>query len=205
MPRPSVETERKDQILRATCRVIAQQGYSHLRVSDVARQAGVSGGMVHYYFDSKRDLVHAAFEHNFARSLARRRSILESPDDPLTRLRSVVDSFLPSAEETVDAWRVWVALWAEGLREPDLQELNERMYGEWRRVVVGIIRDGQDQAQLRRGDPLLYANMLIAMIDGMALQVLLGSHAMSVQRMKSTCLAFVTSLTSTGDEPTGPR
>src|SRR5688500_12184105 len=126
MPRPSVEAERKDQILRATCQVIAEQGYVNLRVSDVAKKAGVSGGTVHYSFDSKRDLVHAAFEYNFARSLQRRKWILDSPADPLSRLRFVIDSYLPVDDETTEAWRVWAALWAEGLREPNLQELNER-------------------------------------------------------------------------------
>jgi AcrR family transcriptional regulator len=194
MPRPSVEAERKDQILRATCQVIAELGYVNLRVSDVAKQAGISGGTVHYYFDSKRDLVHAAFEYNFARSLERRRWILDSPDDPVARLRLVIDSYLPLDAETVAAWRVWAALWTEGLWEPNLQELNERMYGEWRRLVAGIIRDGQDSGQVRGGDPVQLANILIAMIDGMAFQVLLGSQNMTVQRMKATCLAYVEDL-----------
>jgi AcrR family transcriptional regulator len=194
MPRPSVEAERKDQILRATCQVIAEQGYVNLRVSDVAKQAGVSGGTVHYYFDSKRELVHAAFEYNFARSLERRRWILDSQDDPVARLRLVIDSYLPLDDETIAAWRVWATLWTEGLREPNLQELNERMYGEWRRLVAGIVRDGQDSGRIRGGDPVRFANMLIAMIDGMAFQVLLGSQNMTVQRMKATCLAYVEDL-----------
>ncbi|MEV4312673.1 TetR/AcrR family transcriptional regulator [Actinocrispum sp. NPDC049592] len=194
MPRPSVEAERKDQILRATCLVIAAQGYVNLRVSDVAQVAGVSGGTVHYYFDSKKELVHAAFEYNFSRSLERRRWILDSPDDPVTRLRYVVESYLPQDAETIEAWKVWAALWAEGIREPQLQDLNERMYGEWRRLVAGIIRDGQATGQLRPGDDVLYANTLIAMIDGMAFQVLLASQNMTVNRMKTTCLAYIDSL-----------
>jgi hypothetical protein len=114
---------------------------------------------------------------------------LDSPDEPVARLRFVIDSYLPLDDETIEAWRVWAALWAEGLREPNLQELNERMYGEWHRLVAGIVRDGQDSGQLRGGDPVQFANMLIAMIGGMAFQVLQGSQNMTVQRMKATCLA----------------
>ncbi|GAB3874010.1 TetR family transcriptional regulator C-terminal domain-containing protein [Kibdelosporangium lantanae] len=107
-----------------------------------------------------------------------------------------MDSYLPVGQETVEAWRVWTALWSEGLRDPVLQELNERMYGEWRRLVAGIIRDGQANGQIVAGDPVLYANTLIAMIDGMAFQVMLGSQNMTVQRMRATCMAYVDSLTS---------
>ena len=85
------------------------------------------------------------------------------------------------------AWRVWAELWVEALHDPDLQELNERVYGEWRRIVAGIIRDGQDAGLFRPEDPVLAANALIAMIDGLALQVLLASTSMSVERMRAVC------------------
>src|SRR5690606_40934082 len=77
MARPSVEAERREQILRAACEVVSDKGYKALRVTDVAKRAKISTGSVHYYFETKRDLVHAAFEWNFARSLERRKSILD--------------------------------------------------------------------------------------------------------------------------------
>lgn len=191
MPRPSVEAERKAQILESTCRVIAAEGFRHLRVSDVAKQAGVSGGTVHYYFETKHDLTDAAFEHCFEQSLRRRRWILESEGDPLSRLRMVVESYLPEGAETVETWKVWAELWVESIRSPELQALNEKFYGEWRDIVASIIRDGQALGQLTAGDPVLLANMLISMLDGLAVQVLAGSRSMTVSRMRTTCLGFL--------------
>ncbi|MGH3387353.1 MAG: TetR/AcrR family transcriptional regulator [Actinomadura sp.] len=189
MPRPSVEAERREQILRAACEVMAEVGLRSLRVGDVAKRAGTSHGTVHYYFATKRDLVHAAFEFNFQASINRRRPILDSHDDPGKRLRAFVDSYHPDGEETVLAWRVWIELWNEALRERSLQELNERVYGEWRRIVAGIVRDGQDRGQFRAGDAVEMANALIGMIDGLAIQVLLGSRNMTADRMRATCEA----------------
>ncbi|MFI6597545.1 TetR/AcrR family transcriptional regulator [Nonomuraea sp. NPDC050536] len=194
MPRPSVEAERKEQILRAACEVIAEVGLRSLRVSDVARRAGTSNGTVHYYFAAKRDVVHAAFEYNFQRSIERRRPIFEAEDDPRDRLMAFVRSYLPEGEETVRAWRVWMELWSEAFREPELQELNERVYGEWRRIVAAVIRDGQTQGLLRAGDAVDYANRLIGMIDGLAIQVLVGSKNMTVERMSAVCQAFLLEL-----------
>lgn len=187
MPRVSVEAERREQIIAAACAVISEKGFKSLRVADVARRAQTSTGTVHYYFDTKRDLMHAAFEANFTSSIERRQHLLDSEEDAATRLRAFVESYLPDDETTIAAWHVWAELWVEALHDPDLQGLNERVYGDWRRTVAQIIRDGQEAGLLRGGDPMLLANGLIGMIDGLSLQVLLGSRSMDVGRMRAVC------------------
>ena len=107
MPRPSVEAERKAQILRATCAVIADAGIHDLRLADVARRAGVSSGTIHYYFDSKQALLHAAFEDNFRHSLELRAAVLAGGGSPLDLLARLVESYAPQDDESVAAWRVW--------------------------------------------------------------------------------------------------
>jgi AcrR family transcriptional regulator len=191
MPRPNVEAERREQILLATCAVISEVGLHDLRVADVARRAGVSSGIVHYYFDSKRAVLAAAFEFNFSRSLARRRALLESKRAPLDLLAQLVESYLPGDGETLNAWRVWAELWAEALRDLEFQAVNERVYGEWRQLVVELIVRAQGDGSARPGDPVELADMLIAMIDGLATQVLAHSPQMPAARMRGTLRTFV--------------
>jgi AcrR family transcriptional regulator len=195
MPRPNVEAARREQILAAACDVVSEIGFKSLRIADVAGRAGTSTGTVHYYFDTKTELMRAAFEWNFTRSLDRRRHLLQDHEDPRQRLRAFVESYLPGDEETVRAWHVWAELWVEALHDTDLQELNEQVYGEWRRLVAGIIRDGQDAGLFRDEDPVLVANALIGMIDGLALQVLLGSRSMTLDRMRAVCDQMLRTLT----------
>jgi AcrR family transcriptional regulator len=191
MPRPHVEEERRQQILEATWHVIAVSGFRGLRLSDVAKRAGVSSGMIHYYFDTKDDLVKAAFERYYEHSTQRRQWLMETDQGPLELLKAIVESYLPIEDETLEGWHVWSELWVEGLQEPDLRELNEDFYGQWRRLVAGIIRDGQNAGLIRDGSAVELANMLIAMIDGLAIQVLLGSRSLTAERMRATCLAFI--------------
>lgn len=191
MPRPNVEAERREQILLATCAVISEAGMHELRLADVARRAGVSSGMVHYYFDSKRALLAAAFEFNFTRSVARRRALLESEQAPLDLLTQLVESYLPGDGETLTAWRVWAELWAEAMRDQEFQAVNERVYDEWRQLVVEIILRAQAGGSVREGDPVELANMLIAMIDGLAIQVLAHSGQLTGARMRGTLRAFI--------------
>ena len=191
MPRPNVEAERREQILLATCAVISEAGMHEMRLADVAKRAGVSSGMVHYYFDSKRAVLVAAFEFNFTRSLARRHALLESNRAPLDLLMRLVESYLPDSGETLTAWRVWAELWAEALRDKEFQAVNERVYDEWRTLVVEIISRAQENGSARAGDPVELANMLIAMIDGLAIQALAHSSHMSDPTMRGTLRAFI--------------
>lgn len=191
MPRPSVEAERRPQILSAACEVIAQIGIPALRLSDVAKEAGVSAGTVHYYFETKRDVITAAFEFNLADSLARRQELLGSETDSLAILHNLVESYLPTDDRSRRAWKVWLALWAEGSRDPVLQEINDRLYSQWRDVVAGVIRSAQHEKLARPGDPVVLANMLIGMLDGLAVQVILESASLPVDAMQETCKAFI--------------
>jgi AcrR family transcriptional regulator len=203
MARRSVELERRAQILKATCAAVADGGLLNLRIADVARRAGLSNGSVHYYFDSKEALLRAAFEFNFRASLERRRWIADTDADPVARLRLVVESYLPQSDETVEAWLVWVELWVSALREPTLRTLNDEVYGEWRRFVAAVVSDGQDQGLLRPGDPYRFTDELIGMLDGLAIQVLIGSGHMTVERMRDTCMALIDATAQVSVTPHG--
>lgn len=194
MPRPSVEAERRPQILAAACEVIATAGIPALRLSDVAREAGVSSGTVHYYFDTKKEVITAAFEFNLTDSLARRQELLNSGKNSLAILHDLVDSYLPHDDLSTRAWKVWLALWAEGSRDTVLQEINDRLYGQWRDVVAGVIGDAQRAGLARPGDPVTVSNMLIGMLDGLAVQVVLHSSQMTLADMRRTCRDFIAEL-----------
>ena len=187
MARPSVEAERREQILRATCEVISNKGINAMRVTDVAKLAKLSTGSVHYYFETKRDLTHAALEWDFTRSLARRESILTRYTNARDRLQAFVDSYLPRDEETTAAWHVWAETWVAALHDPDLRELNERVYGKWRSMITEIVRDGQAEGVFIDGDPILLANTVVSMIDGLSIQSLVGSGHMTWARMHAVC------------------
>jgi len=185
--RPSVEAERKEQILAATRKVVAERGFKAMRVSDVAKLSGTSTGTIHYYFETKRDLMHAAFEWNYMQSEERRAAPLAGITDPPARLGALMRSYLPQGEVLLESWNLWISLWIEAIHDPDLQELNERVYGEWRRSMAVIIREGQATGDFIDGDSVTLANGLISMVDGLAIQVVTGSRSMTVERMSEAC------------------
>lgn len=194
MSRPSVEALRREQILKSTCKVVAKRGVAALRISDVAKDVGFSTGTIHYYFDDKETLLRAAFAYNVRHSIARRKDLLASTTDTLELLRKYVDSYLPDNRETLRAWRVWAEFWAISIRDSDLQSVIDILDIDWRAVVSRLISQAQAEGRIRSGDPLTYTNMLIAMVDGLAVQVLANSKEMDIAMMRETLHAFIDQL-----------
>lgn len=194
MARPSAVAERRREILEATCAVVSERGFRDLRIVDVARKAGYSTGTVHYYFDSKEELLREAFRFEYEESRLRRERVVTPGLDPVARLRALADAYLPSSPQSVRSWRVWMELWISALRDPSMGQVNDVYYGEWRQAVLDAIVEGQEQGLLDVDDPALVANMYVSMMDGLAIQVLAGAQAISIEDMQATCRAFVDSV-----------
>ena len=59
---PATGEDRREQIIDAAMRVFAQKGFARASNRDVAREAGITTGLIYYYFASKEDLLRAALE-----------------------------------------------------------------------------------------------------------------------------------------------
>ncbi len=59
---PKVVEDRRDQIIDAAMQVFAQKGFTRATNKDVAREAGITPGLIYYYFESKEDLLKTIIE-----------------------------------------------------------------------------------------------------------------------------------------------
>jgi AcrR family transcriptional regulator len=59
---PKVVEDRRDQIIDAAMQVFAQKGFIKATNKDIAREAGITPGLIYYYFDSKEDLLKTIIE-----------------------------------------------------------------------------------------------------------------------------------------------
>jgi AcrR family transcriptional regulator len=55
--RPQLPSVNREKILEAAFFVLSRQGYENTSIKDIAEEAGVAQGLVHYYFKSKQQLV----------------------------------------------------------------------------------------------------------------------------------------------------
>ena len=59
---PKVVEDRREQIIDAAMRVFSQKGFTRATNKDIAREAGITPGLIYYYFESKEKLLEALIE-----------------------------------------------------------------------------------------------------------------------------------------------
>ena len=64
--RSFIETARRAQIIECAVETIAELGYAQTSLAKIAKRAGISAGVISYYFDGKDDLIAEVVAHVFA-------------------------------------------------------------------------------------------------------------------------------------------
>jgi AcrR family transcriptional regulator len=183
-----VAAVRREQIVRATVRCLARAGYSGLTMKQVAREAGVSQGILHYYFRDKRAILVAALEAVMA-DLDRRVAAAQvrSGRDPRARLRALVRASLETAVEAREVWVVFVEFWGEMMHDARLREINAHLYVRMRRLIGALVVQGVRSGRFRRVDPEQAAAVILGLVDGVSLQVTFDPQAFSVAAAARVC------------------
>jgi AcrR family transcriptional regulator len=193
--RPSVEPERREQLISAAARVIARSGYDAATVRDVAREAGVSTGVIAYYFEGKDDLFAHVLRSASRSFRARLESAQAGTHTPRERLLAMAEAATPADEEAVRAHALWIDFWARAARDPALAGLTVRLYDGWRSEIAEAVREGQSAGAFRRdADPDAFARGYAAAADGLATHVVLHRGVVSPDDMRSACAALVDAL-----------
>ncbi|GAA2358025.1 hypothetical protein GCM10009854_40480 [Saccharopolyspora halophila] len=162
---------RRDQIMAATERLIAEQGFDALRLRDVAKLAGVSIGTIQHYFDTRDNLVLETLAAASWRRAEEFTSLGAGSADPAERTQALLRGSIANR-----AWcQAWMETCASSTRHPELPPMIERIYEAWRVEIKKAIKDGVDSGVFNPQLPLdQLIDTVMAVIDGMMVSV--GLH-----------------------------
>jgi AcrR family transcriptional regulator len=193
--RPSVQPERREQLIAAAARVIARSGYDAATVRDVAREAGVSTGVIAYYFEGKDDLFAHVLRSASRAFRTRLACASDGAETPRQRLLALAEAATPADDDAVRAHALWIDFWARAARDPALAALTVRLYDGWRSEIADTVRDGQREGDFRPdADPEAFARGYAAAADGLATHVVLHRGVVSPEDMRAACAALVDAL-----------
>jgi AcrR family transcriptional regulator len=185
-PRPAAG---RQALIEAAVRVVGDGGLRRLTYREVAREAGVTQGLVTHHFGSRAELIRAALEHASRTSLAR--SPIEPPPGRLEDLSAGLAQRVAEAPGE-EAFQFEIAL--EARRRPDLAPLAIGLYDGYLDATGNAL-----EAVGVRGDRDL-ARLVFAAIDGLAFQQLVTGEPAGTTRSLAILHDLLAIVRDRGDE-----
>jgi TetR/AcrR family acrAB operon transcriptional repressor len=174
MTKHLTEAERRAQILRAARAVFIEKGYLAARVEDVAARAGLSKGAVYFYFQSKRDLMIALVQEEHENTYSFLDQAEKDHRPGAIKLLDLGQKYLDYFAGLKSPPRFFLMMCEQGIRDEEIREEVAAVHHRFVDAATRILAQGQAEGAFRKGDPAAMAQMLKAIIDGLAGEAAIG-------------------------------
>lgn len=185
MARPKDQRERRGDLVRAATRAIAETGVAGLRVRDVAAQAGLSPGLVSYYYRTLDTLVLDVHADAVRRFYSARREAIDQLDDPLAQLAELVRRGTPDGPDDL-LCRVLYELHVHAARSMPHAALMSSLWEQEVSLYELVLARGVERGDLAlRSTPREIAEAVVALEDAVGLHVVAHNPAMNADRART--------------------
>ncbi|MGZ5320291.1 MAG: TetR/AcrR family transcriptional regulator [Solirubrobacterales bacterium] len=165
--------EKAQRIVEAMRSSVARRGISGSTFEHVAREAGVSRGLLHYYFGTKEALLAEVVRRDSEHRIARLDEPLANAGSADEILEALVSNLRDSVEHEPGFWVLIFELFTAGRRNPEIQREVGELFNRTREHVSEILRRKESEGVISlRFDADAVVGVLFALADGIALQVL---------------------------------
>lgn len=193
--RRGTEEERREEILRAAYVVATRERLAGVTARAVAAEAGVSSGLVFFYFESVDRLLTELLDWLLARTIVAGEvtGLFVDADDPAARMMAVLGrdvERLPAQRERVE---LFFDYWVLGTRHPAVRGKIRRALDRYRDAFLPLAE------AVVATDPERYAGVTAeglaavaaSFVEGCALQVVMDPTRFDVERSMATLAALV--------------
>jgi AcrR family transcriptional regulator len=195
MPGPKAsEEQRRRDILQAAFKVAARERLRGCKVAEVAKEAGVSKGLVYFYFDNKETLLVALLDWLLRRVIFAR--VDEDPvegESPRARFLAVVRhdiERLPAQRHSVE---LLFDYWVMGTRHKDIQRMIRGALDRYRETLRPLAQAVIEAEPVRYKDVSAdgLAAVAAGFIEGCALQTVMDPERFDVEEYLRSLHALI--------------
>ncbi|MER7501501.1 TetR/AcrR family transcriptional regulator [Nonomuraea pusilla] len=174
--------QRRAELLEATRKVVLERGLAHTRIADIAKSINVSGGLIHYHFATKDELITAMIRATLDIESARLKEIIEGPGPAVRRLDRVLRYYIPESHDD-QSWLLWIDAWNAGLREPAVNAIMLELEEAWLDALARVLAAGTASGEFTCDDPAGAAERIDAMLDGLIIRYTLHPDVLDRARL----------------------
>jgi AcrR family transcriptional regulator len=169
---PASRSEEKEQrILEAVSRILARKGYAGTTIALVAAEAGVSRGLLHYYFESKEEMLAKVLKANMESNVPLLQSIFEQSDSPEAFSEQLISTLRDLMEHNPEYFNLFFEGLAVARQSTLVTEELTSIYGGFRGAFQKGLETLVEKGLINPVLPLSgLAALITGILDGMALQ-----------------------------------
>jgi AcrR family transcriptional regulator len=199
--RPRRQDQRRRQLVEAGRRVLLERGAVGLRVKDVAERTGLAPSTVLYYYPEIADLLLEVGSAAMSRYAEARGDAIRAVQDPVGRLRLAIHLGVPSGPDDEES-RLLYEIDALTGTSSAFDALSAGFFDRQVALYEGILETGQAAGTFELSAPApRLARGLVAMEDGLGLQVVIGHPAINSEDAERILLDYASA--ATGAELSG--
>lgn len=183
---------RRAQLIEATIETLSQRGFARTTLTDVAKQAGLSHGLVNFHFETKEKLLGETLRHLYDEySRNWQQALADAPKDPASQLDAMLRADFNDSVGSPQRLAAWCAFWGEAQSRPLYQQLcapGDQRYTETvRRLCASLIAKGRYDL-----DPERVARVLRVASDGLWLELMSLAVPYSMAEARTTLYTCAT-------------
>lgn len=184
---------RRQSLIEATARVLAEKGAAGVSVRTICAEAGVSAGLLRHYFASVSDAIAATYRWTGAQiDAALQEAVAAAGPDPRARLLAYLAANFRPPVASPELLASYIAFWSLTRSDPAVAAVRAEIYGAFRTGLEKHLRAYRPDLE----DARLVAVALTALIDGLWLELSLGEAPFSAEEAEALAAQWLDALTS---------
>jgi AcrR family transcriptional regulator len=184
------QARRRAQLVAAAREVLLERGAVGLRVKDVAERVGLSSSSVLYYYPDLDDLLLEVSRMAMERYAERRAEAVRGIADPAAQLRLAIRLGVPTGPDDDDSRLLYEIDALTGASQL-FATLSASFFDRQALLYERVLERGAESGVFELGaDPPTIARGLVALEDGLGLQVVLGHPGVDATAAEAILLAW---------------
>jgi AcrR family transcriptional regulator len=186
-----IEEARRTQIVDTAIRTIAARGYSKASLAEIAREAGISKGVISYHFQGKEDLLHAILARLLREPAEFIKERVGGCESALEKLSAYVRANFEFMRAHRSHYAALVDLWHGRDASEERCRFDAEAYAPSRGYLSKVLEAGAASGEIRALPAGTTASVIQAAIDGVMLQWIFDPRAVDIDACADEIIRMV--------------
>jgi AcrR family transcriptional regulator len=169
MPRKNMQKEKRRQILQALDACLLKKPFLKTSIKDIAKEAGVNHGIMHYYFKSKDDILLHYIDFTIEKYNAVYaewfEAISKTGMDEKEIIEEAIKLMIGKITLNADLSRIFIEIWEIAVYNKKVRKSLKKMYAMWESTLDNLLTKLGKSKNISNG----LSKSMVAFAEGIAL------------------------------------